>query len=334
MWGGAPRSAGRWEARGVAALLLLAGALGSGRALGFCRTTTCAVVGCPPRACLRDNAADDPECDSDCAPARCLAVDTAGCLSKGIPLSWGQRCLSFSVESTGSPRLGLGYADLVPVAQAAFGLWPQALCQGGTPAVAITSLGALTCDHPDYHPTGPNANGVIFQDDSWARGPEVIGFTLVSFNAATGEINGADMEINTFDFGSEFTPAGLSYTIAHESGHFFGLAHTQVPTALMYFQSSAGTLAAPELTADDVAAICAAYPPSGSALVCDADPRAGAFEPAHGFAPDCGGDVTAACAVPPGAPPADDGAVSLALGVATLAVVTVRSRRRTRRRRR
>jgi hypothetical protein len=315
-------------------LFALAVTLVSRPVFAFCRTTTCSVTGCLPRACLKDDAASDPVCAVACPPPRCLAVDSAGCLSKGIPLSWGQRCLSFSVESTGSPVLGLGYADLVPVVQKAFGLWPQALCDGGSPAVAIASLGALACDHPEYNPTGPNANGVIFQDQSWAHGSEVIGFTRVSFNASTGEITGADMEINTFDFGSEFTPEGLAYTIAHESGHFFGLAHTDVASALMFFQSSAGNPVAPVLTADDVAAICDVYPPSETPLVCDADPRAGASEPAHGFAPDCGGDVTAACAVPgPSSRRSSgtDAVGSIALGLALLSVAAGRSPGRRRR---
>ena len=294
---------GRWGSTFAAGLLILVATLAARPVRAYCRTTTCSATSCPPRECVQDGATD-PECAWKCPPARCLAMDDNGCLTKGIPLFWGQRCLSFSVESTGSPALGLGYADLVPVVENAFALWPQAACGGGMPAIAVISLGGLTCDVPEYNGTGPNANGVIFQDESWPYGQEVIGLTKVAFNTKTGEIRGADMQINTLDYAGEFTPEGLSYTIAHESGHFFGLAHSRELGALMYFQSSAATTVPPALTADDIAGICTIYPPSSSTAssgpMCDADPRAGRFEPAKGFAPDCGGDVTAACALAPG----------------------------------
>ena len=216
-----------------------------------------------------------------------------------------------------------------------FGLWPQAACNGGTPSITVTSLGALTCDHPEFNPTGPNANGVIFQDESWPHGPEVIGLTRVSFNTNTGEILGADMEINTFDYGSVFTPQGLAYTIAHESGHYFGLAHSRQGGSLMFSQSAADITTGPVLTSDDAAAICAVYPPAAppaaTAPVCDADPRAGTFEPANGFAPDCGGNVTAACAVAPGPTPPNDARAALAFATATLIAAVGLRRRRARR---
>jgi MYXO-CTERM domain-containing protein len=311
----------------AAGLSCLVAALAAGPVLAFCRTTTCAVGPCVPRECMRDDASADPLCATACPPARCRATDADGCLSKGLPLFWGQRCLSFSVQSTGSPALGLSYADLVPVAEKAFGLWPQAACGGGTPAIAVASLGALTCDVPENNRTGPNANGVIFEDDSWTHGVEVIGLTTVSFNAKTGEIRDADMQINTFNYAGEFTPEGLAYTIAHESGHFFGLAHSPTFGALMFFQSSAGTTVAPALSPDDVAAICAVYPPSLGAPMCDPDPLAGAFEPAKGFAPDCGGDVTAACSLSRAAP---EGAAapSIALVAAAIGFAAGRRRRR------
>jgi hypothetical protein len=312
------------RAAGLLVVFLLV-ALWSRPVLAFCRSTTCSLTGCVPRECLRDDASTDPECAVACPPAQCRAKDDQGCLSKGIPIFWAQGCLSFAVESTGSPALGLGYADLLPVAEKAFALWPAAACQGGTPAIAVTSLGALTCHAIEYNHTGPNANAVIFRDQSWPYGSEVIGLTTVSFNPKTGQIRDADMQINTFDYAGEFTPEGLEYTIAHESGHFLGLDHSPVGDALMYPRASPGTTVAPALTSDDIAGICSVYPPSSGAPMCDPDPRAGDFEPAQGFAPDCGGDVLAACALAPGAP--DDAWSAIALVVGAAATAARRRRR-------
>src|SRR3954463_1019975 len=104
----------------AAGLLILAAALLSRPVQAFCRSTTCSLGGCVPRECLRDDAGADPACSAACPPATCRAKDDQGCVSKGIPLFWAQGCLSFSVQSTGSPALGLGYDDLVPVVEKAF----------------------------------------------------------------------------------------------------------------------------------------------------------------------------------------------------------------------
>ena len=85
----------------------------------------------------------------------------------------------------------------------------------------------------------------------------------------------------------------------------------------MFYQVVATVTVGPVLTADGTTAMSTVYPPSSSttslsgAPLCNRNPRAGAFEPARGFAPDCGGDVRAACAIAPGAGEADASAVAL-----------------------
>ncbi len=48
----------------------------------------------------------------------------------------------------------------------------------------------------------------------------------------------------------------------------------------------------PQLSTDDIDAICTAYPTARSTPACD-------FAPPKGYATDCGGDVIAACAIAP-----------------------------------
>jgi len=335
--------------RAAALLALFALLLAAPAALAFCRTTTCSAR-CPAPDCLRPDAAADAECAARCqpdrcahddqggCPARCVQRDASGCLTGGIPVAWAQPCLSYSVVQQGSSRLGLDYDQLPPLAQAGFDLWPNALCAGGPPAIAVTSLPSLTCDDHEYNPTGPNANGVYFRDAEWPYPdqPDAIAITGVTFNGRTGQILDADMEINTFTFGSRLSPHDLEYTIGHESGHFFGLDHSSDPNALMYYSYSGDAISAPVLQADDTAAICAAYPSTGAPPVCRAGPLDDPFEPAHGFARDCGGDVIGGCAVAPARgrrAAGDQAAAALLLAAALLPGALSRARARSARRR-
>jgi hypothetical protein len=72
----------------------------------------------------------------------------------------------------------------------------------------------------------------------------------------------------------------LPSVVQHESGHFLGLAHTPVTTATMYAYLSSGETSKRILDPDDVAAICATYPPGDANPNCDPEPR-------HGFSTEC-----------------------------------------------
>jgi hypothetical protein len=291
------RGGGRFVA--LAMVVVACGALPARQAQAFCRTTTCAVEK-PPKNCERDMA--------------------TGCWSAGIPLAWPQECVSFSVNTNASQRLGLGYDQALEIAQEAFAHWPLASCaDGGQPSIAFMSLPGLTCDRVEFNGTGPNANAILFRDDTWTHSQDALALTTVFFNANTGQLRNADMEINVTN--PEVSIEALPFIITHESGHFIGLDHAPDPQTVMYFQYNRLPGQSFALTDDDIAAVCDAYPPSRSVpATCD-------FQPPKGYAIDCGGDVQAACAVAP-APATDRGAwwwcALLALGAA----VTFRWRRR------
>jgi hypothetical protein len=276
-------------------------ALAASPAFAYCRTTTCAVTN-PPIDCERD---------------------ANGCWTAGIPLFWTQRCLSFSVNQAGSPALGLDYATAEGLVASGFDLWPSAVCPGGSPSIMVESLGPLICDRREYNVGGPNANAILFRDDGWEYDASVIALTSVVFNSRTGEILGADIEINSGDYA--LSQINVQYVIAHESGHFFGLDHTPDPSAIMYFQYGLDRVTAPVLQPDDIAAICAAYPPARVTPACN-------YEPPHGFALDCGGDVIGSCAVAPGVPSGRRSATAW-MALLLLAAAAGRWRRRARRRR-
>jgi hypothetical protein len=265
---------------------------------GFCRSTTCGVQR-PPPGCERD---------------------ANGCWN-GTPLFWEQQCISFSVAEAASPKLGIDYETAEAAVQRGFGLWPNISCaQGGPPSIAVMSRGPLQCERREYNSTGPNANAVLFRDSGWTHDSQAIALTTVTFSSRTGKILGADIEINSE--GYELTPDMVAHVVGHEAGHFFGLDHSPDPDALMFFMYSIDARAVePAAHADDVAAICDVYPFNPSTVECN-------FEPEKGFAVDCGGNVTASCAVPPGPPSGKRAVGALALLLVTVAGAVHRWRRR------
>ncbi len=220
-----------------------------------------------------------------------------------IPLWWSGQCVGFSVQQNASTQISLGDAE--SHALAAFERWMNASCpSGGSPSIIVSDEGPVACDEVGYSEVGPNQHVIIFRDTSWPYSDRynTLALTTVTFDTDTGEIYDADMEINT----SKTTitvnePAGageydFDSIITHEAGHFLGMAHSPLDTAVMFAHYKAGSTA---LTSDDVAGICTIYEPggarateqdAGTAIVpvsvqeetpCDPTPR-------HGFGSQCG----------------------------------------------
>ncbi len=266
---------------------------------------------------------------------------TRGCFTDGLFLFWRNACVSYSVNAAGSRSIP--YEEAKRVIDASFATWMYATCANGeAPGIAVTNLGPASCGEVRYNGDSPNQNVIVFRDDGWPYSDptSTLGLTTVTFNADTGEIYDADMEINSSARNlstSEEVPANgfdLASVITHEVGHFFGLAHATDARATMYASYKPGTKALRTLSPDDVAGLCSIYPNPALRIVsvevspsqtivaesCDPNPR-------HGF--------TAACSVPkteekcaatprPTASWAASGSVALAL-----AGVLVARRRRT-----
>jgi hypothetical protein len=187
----------------------------------------------------------------------------------------------------------------------AFAIWENARCgdNGEKPAIHISdAFGPAVCDRAEYNRAAGNANIVIFRDDEWpySEVAHELAATWLMVDRA-GTIVDADIEINAT--APLFVPAGdeqlelgvianqrdLLSIMVHEAGHFLGIDHSRQEGAVMQAELSVGEVRT-ALSADDEAAICAAYPPDAGAEACDYTPR-------NGFASECGPAHEAGCSL-------------------------------------
>jgi hypothetical protein len=253
--------------------------------------------------------------------------------SGGVPLQWRQPCISFDVAAAASDQVSWQAAD--DALGAAFKTWLALDCGGGKgPSIQVMDFGSVSCTTVEYNQHGGNANILIFRDQEWphpANGGSVdtLALTTVTYDVDSGDIYDADIEVNTANF--PFTTTNvtadikddLQSVLTHETGHFLGLAHTSVQPATMFPSYMTGDVSIRNPTADDIAAICLAYPvdrtPAGE---CTGIPR-------HGWAPQCFAEQSyLGCAVASPGPVRGGGRGGLGLGIVGIVALARHARRR------
>ena len=237
-------------------------------AAAFCRSTTC-----------RTTAAK--EC----------ATDANSCPIDGAMLFWPTSCVGFALNDQGTQALDP--EESFAAIRRTFHTWTEVACPaGGNASITFEERGPVSCKKSEYNKVGHNLNVILFQDNDWKyRGIDgTLAKTSVTYNDETGEIYDADIEINTANNEVTLTnpPKKVEYDLqailTHEVGHFIGIGHSSLDSAVMAPTYSPGSVAQRKLTDDDIAAVCTIYPPK-SGLVCNPEPRGG-------FSDSCGNTTT------------------------------------------
>jgi len=230
-------------------------------------------------------------CPGDVPGELCAPATAEDC---GTPLYWPQPCFGFSVQRDASTQIPWQTTD--DIVRQAFDTWLAADCGAGQgPAMRVDDLGPVTCAAREYNQDGGNANLIVFRDDAWPYAGQwsTLALTTVTYNLDTGEIYDADMELNSANVHLTVSDTDVEFDlrsiVTHEAGHMLGLAHSAEEAATMGRQYLPGEITLRDLTADDVAGICAAYAPAepGSPrdpTRCDSTPRRG-FQDFCGAAP-------------------------------------------------
>ena len=204
-------------------------------------------------------------------------------------LAWRTPCTAISLSSeAASPTLS---ADQVRgVFQRAIASWTQVDCGGAPTGLQVDVLNETNlCTSATHNRGGRNVHSVLFIASGWSTerrlDPRAYAVTFVWHNADTGEIYDADMQMNNVrgpytlceESGCTSGNTDLENIVAHEMGHYFGVAHTQEENgaATMFAEAPPGELNKRSLEEDDTTAICSIYAPGSLPSACNNAPRGG-----------------------------------------------------------
>jgi hypothetical protein len=237
-----------------------------------------------------------PGAQAYCRLTTAMPKPELACAEEGVPLTWRRSCISYSLVQRQSTSLD--FDRIRDVTDLSFSAWEAVGCQGGPVGLELGQTEGLgECDEPEYNPSMPNANTIMFVEDWRERElpPDAFGLTLVWHNPDTGEIYDADMQINE-NLG-ELAICGavcsgnvvdLQNVITHEAGHFLGLGHSSDPNATMSARAMVGETKKRQLSEDDRAGLCSIYGDDPEPVCAPSD-----FFPDNGFSPACWADVDA-----------------------------------------
>lgn len=225
---------------------------------------------------------------------------------QGLALSWPGSCVVYHINEKASADVPT--EKTIAAIDTAFDTWSQAdgsylrFQNGG-----LTSLETVGVEDSPR-------NIVMWREDpaDWVLvDADIVGITTVTYDAGTGRILDADIEMNGvfFEFSVEIDAGQMDVqaAVTHEVGHLLGLDHSETPAAVMHPNQAVGE-AKRSLDSDDMDGVRALYPSNKDPGMCDTS-LVGAYYPR----PSGGGGCQAAGGSPSGAPGAPLALLALAL---------------------
>lgn len=210
------------------------------------------VVDACPEASAEGQDEDGDGCADSTATLR--HVETWGRASRPIPFAISQAADPTIVDASDLAAVRAGFLGWQVVPGADVPVLEEALTTQ-TDAAALDGVNLVTFQDADF-PFQPNVLAVT-PTTSFTRRREFDDRVVLP-----GEIVDADLIFNPLvRFATPSRPGSfdLQSVATHEIGHFLGIGHSGVLDATMFFVLQQGGLAA-SLTADDAAAVAAAYP--------------------------------------------------------------------------
>jgi hypothetical protein len=156
--------------------------------------------------------------------------------------------MAFAVDERGG--LDVSAAQIEGVLDASFRSWMSVTCDGASPGFNVLGYAErATCQQAEYRTNRGNVNVVAMVSDWDERDydPSAYAITTVWHNTDTGLILDVDIMVNEQLGPYAICPetgcppalprnrvVDLENVLTHELGHFFGIAHSDVPNATMY----------------------------------------------------------------------------------------------------
>ncbi len=209
-------------------------------------------------ACIEDNT--EFVQTRSCSPTGGFPSCSSG--EQPIPVQWYHEAVDYKINVYGTRDLHNDSEITDEVKHDvfdSFDVWNDVDCSFFEMAYDGTTTEEAHFDEQD------NTNVVTWTDDGWPHDQyQAIALTTVTYSTNTGEIMGADIEVNTADY--EFTNSDdnvvhdLRNTLTHEVGHFLGLDHSSNAEATMYATAREGETKKRDLHEADAAGVCHIYP--------------------------------------------------------------------------
>jgi hypothetical protein len=163
-------------------------------------------------------------------------------------MTWPAGRVSYRVEP-GGPA-GAPLSERIALMRRAFAEWRAVDCGGGQPPRLEVAESAAA------------SSAIRFTDERPVPDSGLLALTTLRFKRERAEIARGRIDFHWSQLAPQGFGPALDSIALHEAGHFLGLAHSDTPGAVMFGEVGDGGRHAGELGADDVAAICAAYPPA------------------------------------------------------------------------